>query len=165
MWENCLVGEELIRYKQERIRRHLEGILWDLSLLPTGEVYTDLMEMLIMTMFPDGRYIEFDHTLFYAYQKSVNHEFRTNPSPRVEAILEWLRKMLASAKRYDEIAFDKPGIYRYSAPWFDRLDTDSREWIGREGTRMCADMREYADDAKFVFLRGDERFEEIYEEL
>ncbi len=165
VWENCLAGEELIRYKQERIMGHLEGILYDLSLLPTGEKYTDLIESLITTMFPDGRYILFDFNLFCAYQAGVSHELRTNPSPREERILEWLRKMLASAKRCDEMEREKPGIYRYSAPWFDRLDTDSREWLGREGKCWRQRMKEYLEEEKFDFLRGDERFAEIYGEL
>ncbi len=165
VWENCLSGEELIRFKQERLKSNFEGVLWDLSLLPTGEVYTDLIETLIQTMIPDGNFIEFNHSLFYAYQKSVNHEIRTQKSPNIATIFKWLEKMYEAAKQYDAVAFDKQGIYRYGSPWFNRIETDTHEWLGSEGTRMCDDMKQYLEDPKFDFLRSDMRFSNLCNQL
>ncbi len=163
--ENCLYGEELILFKQKRLQSKFEGVLWELSLLPTGEVYTDLIEKLILTMFPDGNYIEFNHSLFCAYQNSVNYEIRTQKSPNIDTIIQLLEKMHKAAKQYDAVAFENPGIYRYTAPVFNRVETNTHEWFGREGTRMCEDMREYLKDTKFDFLRNNEHFTEIYGKL
>ncbi len=163
--ENCLSGEELIRFKQERLKSDFEGVLWELSLLPTGEIYTDLIETLIQTMFPDGNYIEFNHSLFYAYQRRVNHEIRTKESPDIDMIFKWLDKMFESAKQYDMVAYDKPGVYKYNSPWFNRIKTDTREWLGSEGSRMCDDMKQYLEDSKFDFVRSDMRFSQLYNSL
>ncbi len=165
VWENCLFGEELIHFKQERIKSNLEGILWELSLLPTGEVYTDLIETLIQTMIPDGNYIEFHHSLFYAYERSVNHELRTQKSPNTDIVFKWLEKMLEAARQYDMILFDNPGVYRYTSPWFDRIEENSCDWFGSEGTRMCEVMKQYLEESKFDFLRSDMRFSNLCDRL
>ncbi len=163
--ENCLYGEELICYQQKRLQSKFEEVLLGLSELPTAEVYTDLIEKLIETMIPDGNYIEFNYSLFHTYEKSVNHEIQTQKSPDVEMIFKWLEKMYESAKQIDVVAFDKPGIYKYTTSVFNRIETDTREWPGSEGTRMCEDMKQYLEDLKFDFVRSDVRFSKLYNNL
>ncbi len=163
--ENCLSGEELICYKQKRLQSKFEEVLLGLSELPTGEVYTDVIEKLMETIIPDGNYIVFHYHLFHAYEKSVNHEIQTQSSPDIDMIFKWLKKMYESAKQIDAVAFDKPGIYRYTASVFNRIETDTREWPGSEGTRMCEDMKQYLEDSKFDFLRSDIRFLQLFSSL
>ena len=56
--ENVLEGDELLRYKQNRLNNNFQGILWELSLMPNGN-YSDLIQRLVQVMIPDGNYLEF----------------------------------------------------------------------------------------------------------
>lgn len=154
--ENILEGDELILFKQKRIMRHLEGVLWDLSLMPT--VYTDIMRDIVHVMMPDGNYIEFNHSLYYAVRKQINHMLKHEPNTSVAKICGLLAEMKSYAKAYDEIVFKKPGIYKYTAPWFDHIEEDTREWLGNEGEPMTQDFYRYLEDAKFDYLRKHEKF-------
>ena len=154
--ENVLEGDELILFKQKRIMSHIEGVLWDLSLMPT--VYTDIMRDIVHLMFPDGNYIEFNHKLYYAVRKQINHMLKHEPNTSVEKICGLLAEMKSYAKAYDDIVFSKPGVYKYSAPWFDHIEEDTREWLGNEGETMTQDFYKYLDEAQFDDLRNSKFF-------
>lgn len=126
--ENILDGDEWILFKQKRIKGHLEGILWDLSLMP--DVYTDLIRDLVHVMFPDGNYIEFHHNLYYAVRKQINRMLKQDADVSAETVISLLTEMKSYAEAYDALVFSKPGIYRYTAPWFDHIEEDTREWLG-----------------------------------
>ena len=135
VWENVLDGDELIQFKQEKIMGNVEGILWGLSLMPT--VYTDLIRDIVNVMFPDGNYMEFNHTLYYAVRKKINRILKLEQNASADQICALLTEMKSYAKAYDEIVFLNPGVYKYTAPWFDHIEKDTRDWIGSEGeTRM-----------------------------
>jgi len=154
--ENILEGDELILFKQKRIMSHIEGVLWDLSLMPT--VYTDIMRDIVHLMFPDGNYSEFNHTLYYAVRKQINHILKYDPNASEEKICELLTEMKSYAKTYDDIVFSKPGVYKYSAPWFDHIEEDTREWLGNEGEPMTQDFYKYLEEAQFDSMRNSESF-------
>ncbi len=145
--ENILEGDELILFKQKRIMRHIAEILWDLSLMPT--VYTDLMREIVRVMCPDGNYIEFNHYLYYAIRRKINHILKYEPNTPAEQICDLLTEMKLYAKAYDEIVFAKPGVYKYTAPWFDHIEEDTREWMGNEGVPMTQEFYEYLEEAQF----------------
>ena len=155
--ENILEGDELIQFKQKRIMSHVEGILWDLSLMST--VYTDLARDVVNLMFPDGNYIEFNHSLYYAVKKQINHMLKQEPNVSADTIRDLLTEMKTYAKAYDEIVFAKPGIYKYTAPWFDHIEEDTREWLGNEGTPMLQDFKEYLDKPQFDNIRNYDFFD------
>ena len=155
--ENILEGDELILFKQRRIKSHIEGVLWDLSLMPT--VCTDIMRDIVSVMFPDGNYIEFNHCLYYALKKKINHVLKHEQNVSADTIRDLLTEMKSYAKAYDEIAFSKPGVYKYTAPWFDHIEEDTREWFGNEGTPMMRDFREYLDEPQFDNMRNHSFFE------
>lgn len=150
--ENILEGDELILFKQQRIKSHMEGVLWELSLMPA--VYTDLMQDIVHVMIPDGNYIEFNHPLYYAMRKKINHIIKYNPSVSAEQICDLLKEMKSYAKAYDEIIFSKPGVYKYTSPWFDHIEEDTREWIGNEGVPMIQDFYDYLNETQFDNLRN-----------
>ena len=157
--ENILEGDELIRFKQKRIKSHVEGIVWGLSLMPT--IYTGLIRDIVNTMIPDGNYIEFNHSLYYAVRKEVNRTLKQDPNASAETVCGLLTEMKAYAKAYDEIVFSNPGIYKYTAPWFDHIEEDTREWLGNEGTPMAQDFFEYLEDAQFDGIRGEDLFRSL----
>ncbi len=155
--ENILEGDELIRFKQKRIMSHVERILWDLSLMST--VYTDLARDVVNLMFPDGNYIEFNHSLYYAVKKQINYMLKHEPNVSADTIRDLLTEMKSYAKAYDEIVFAKPGVYKYTSPWFDHIEEDTREWLGNEGTPMLQDFRDYLDDSQFDNIRNCDFFD------
>ena len=61
--------------------------------------------------------------------------------------------MKAYAEAYDKIVFKKPGTYKYTAPWFDRIEEDTREWIGNEGTPMAEEYIKYLKNPKSDNIR------------
>lgn len=154
---NILDGDELILFRQKRIHRYLEYILWELSLMPT--VYTDLMRDIVNAMVPDSNYIEFYNTLYYADKRKINHILKYDPNVSAEHILDLLTEMQSYAKAYDAIVFSKPGVYRYTAPWFDHIEEDTREWFGSEGVPMTKDLQEYLEDPQFNKIRNQASFE------
>ena len=156
VWENVLDGDERLLFKQKRIKSHIEGVLWDLSLMPT--VYTDLMRDIIHVMLPDGNYMEFNHSLYYAIRKKINHVLKHEPDAPTSKIHDLLLEMKSYAKAYDEIAFTNPGVYKYTVPWFDHIEEDTREWIGSEGKTLMQDFHEYLDDPQFDPMRTHEFF-------
>jgi len=157
--ENILEGDELVQFKQKRIMNHVEGILWDLSLMPTD--YTDLARDVVNLMFPDGNYIEFNHSLYYAVKKQINHMLKQEPNASVDKIRDLLTEMKTYAKAYDKIVFAKPGGYKYTAPWFDHIEADTREWLGNEGTPMLQDFKEYLNESQFDNIRNHDFFDSL----
>ena len=154
--ENILEGDELLLFRQKRIKDHMEGILWDLSLMPT--VYTDLVRDIVKVMIPDGNYIGFNENMYYAVRKQINNSLKCEPNSSKAGIYNMLKEMKAYAKAYDEIVFSKPGVYKYTAPWFDHIKEDTRGWIGNEGESLMQNFCKYLERAQFDFLRDDEEF-------
>ena len=156
--ENVLEGDELLRYKQNRLNGKFEGILWELSLMPNGN-FTDLIHKLIQVMISDGNYLEYSHHLYYSNRSAVNHAIKTGGD--IETILTLLEEMKSYSRDYDKILFDAPGIYKYTVPHLCMVEKDTREWIGNQGTRMSDEFKEYLNQEEFIFLHSNERFQRL----
>ncbi len=161
--ENILEGDELIRFKQKRIKSHIDGVLWDLALMP--EIYTDLIRKIVNLMFPNGNYIEFNHCLYYAVRKEINHILKQGTDAPAEQICNLLTEMKTYAKAYDDIVFSKPGVYKYDAPWFDHIEEDTRQWVGSEGEPMTQAFYKYLGEARFDILRTSEFFSSLQKQI
>lgn len=157
--ENVLEGDELIRFKQQRIMSNLEGVLWDLSLLP--EVHTETICDILAVMFPDENCIRFNLNLYETVKRKINRILRNNPESDIEAIRDLLEELKGHAKEYDRVAFLKPGVYRYTAPWFDHVEEDTREWNGSKGTTLMQDFKEYLLSPQFDGVRDCGFFETL----
>ncbi|MBQ8431934.1 MAG: helix-turn-helix transcriptional regulator [Clostridia bacterium] len=155
--ENILEGDELIRFRQKRIMSHIEGMLWDLSLMPT--VYTDIMRDMVKLMFPDENYIVFNHSLYYAVKRQINHILKQAFDASAEQIFNLLEEMKSYAKAYDEIVFSNPGVYKYTSPWFDHIEEDTREWLGNEGEPMTQDFYKFLKETQFDSIRKYDFFD------
>ena len=159
VWENVLDGDELTQFKQEKIMGNIQGVLHILSLMPA--IYTDLMRDIVTLMFPDGNYIKFNHELYFAVRRQINHilKYETNISP--VKICNLLNEMKSYAKAYDEVVFSNPGVYKYTAPWFDHIEEDTRAWLGNEGEPMTQDFYKYLEEAQFDSLRNHDFFDNL----
>lgn len=154
--QNVLKGDELIEFKQKRMKDNVGGILWELTLMQP--LHFDLMRNIVNLMVPDGNRLLFNHYLYYALQMEINGTVKgkTNASP--EQICDLLRELKSYAMEYDEVVFSKPGIYKYTAPWFDHIKEDTREWLGNEGTTLMQDFYKYLDNWQFDSLREQDWF-------
>lgn len=157
--ENLLTGEELIRFRQERIWRNMDSIIWDLFMLSDSR-FPDTVEKLIRVMIPDGNLIEMNYRLFFAKQTAVRQTMRKNDYD-TELVIRLLREMSTIAKEYDRIAYDNPGVYKYTSPVFDRLEADTRERLSQVDTRLTKALREFLSEPLFDALRGRDDFKDI----
>ncbi len=148
--ENCLSEEELIVFRQNRIMSHLEGILGDLSFLVPHNTFNDIGKAVLCALIPDGNYLEFNHTLYYAVQQKISEKMKEDKPDGTE-ILHLLHEMKSYAAEYDRIVFEKPGIYRYTSPVFNQIETDTRDWLGNEGQRMSENFEEFLKALKQLF--------------
>lgn len=147
--ENVLEGEELVEFKQKRILDNIHGALRGLSLLP--EESTDAMRALVQAMFPDGDYMCHYLTMYYAVQRQINH--RVKLGVLEETIPALLAEMKGYAEKYTEILHKKPGVYRYTTPWFDHIEEDTRDWIGCEAETLLQDFAKYLEHPYFEKMR------------
>ena len=155
--KNILEGDELLLFKQKSIMKHFSCILWELSLMPA--VYTDVMRKIVSVMLPNGNYIIFNDYLYYAVKKEINHILKQEPNSKDEKIMELLKEMKMYAEAYDKVAHLKQGVYKYTAPWFDRIAEDTCEWFGSEGIPMMQDFREYLEEPQFDYIRNYDFFD------
>lgn len=160
VWEYCLAGEELIKYKQERLESKFENVIWDLSLMPHTN-FTDTIDALVKVMIPDGNYLGFHHFLFYAKQNRVDVEMRKVADIDFNIVMKLLREMSIHAVEYDKIVTIDKGVYKYTTSVFDRIEKDTREWLGCEGSTVTEDYYKYLADAKFDRIRGREDFQTL----
>ncbi|MBO4769312.1 MAG: helix-turn-helix transcriptional regulator [Clostridia bacterium] len=156
--ENVLEGNELLKYKQEQLNSHFHSLIWILSLMPDNE-YTELIKKLIDTMIPDGNYLEYNHSLYYASRRSVNRLLRENGDK--EEILGFLVEMKRYAQEYDSIVFDKPDVSLYTVSHLRLIEEDTREWLGNQGERLTGEFTKYLQNHSFDFLRGENEFAEL----
>ena len=154
--ENILEGDELLLFRQKRIKGHIEDILRDLSLMPT--VYAALMQDIINVMIRDENYIAFNDSLHCSIKRQINHTLKYKPNVSKDRICNLLKEMKSYAKAYDEIVFSKPGVYKYTALCFDHIEEDTRKWIGNEGEPMMQDFYKYLERAQFDNMRNDDSF-------
>ncbi len=157
--ENILDGDELILFRQKRIMSHVEGILWELSLMP--DIFTDVMRKIVGVMFPDGNLLEFNLNLYFAVKREINRLLEQNPAADVQTVLNLLSEMKRYAQAYDSAVFSKPGIYRYTAPWFDRIEDDTREWLGNEGSTVMKDLSDFMNQPQFNAFRDCDIFQTL----
>lgn len=156
---NILDGDELVLFRQKRIMGHVEGILWDLSLMP--DIFTDAMRSIVGVMFPEGNRIRFNLDLYYAVKKEINRILDRNPDSDAQTVIALLNEMKGYAREYDNAVFEKPGIYRYTAPWFNLIEEDTREFLGNEGSTVMRDLRDFMNEPQFNAFRDSEAFQAV----
>ena len=157
---NILEGDELILFRQKRLKNHIECALWELSLM-SGADYTDLMRDIVYVMIPDGNLLVFNYSLYFAVRRKIDHILKYAPDTSPEQICDLLTEMQSYANAYDEIVFAKPGIYKYTTPWFDHIEEDTlfRELRGclagevvgtrQESTWICFPNRQCSRVTRF----------------
>lgn len=61
------------------------------------------------------------------------------------------------------MVYKKTDVYKYTEPWFDRIEEDSREWSESESEPMTQEFYKYLEREQFDFLRHDAAFLQLKE--
>lgn len=157
VWENCIDGDELIKYKQQKVMDIFGRLLTELSLIWPADSH-DKIEILVKIMFEDGRYLEFNFYLYQNSQRHINRIMQSGNNQDNDRVMKLLEQMRVYAYDYDSIAHVKQGVYRYTSELFDRLETNTAEWFGSKDTGLTEDYIKYLSDPKFDILRDREDF-------
>ncbi len=153
VWQYTLRGEELVAYKQKRVQTLFQSLLSELSLLE-GWRHNRLIVELIHTMIPDGNTLHFAFFLYQATERQARTLAKQKGPTQDDAIIALLHEARQYAADYDRIAHDAQGVYRYTAPVFDRIETDTAAWIGADAPGLGADFAEMIADPLFDGVRS-----------
>lgn len=156
----CLEGDEKIAHRQRKIKRAFENFISLLSFYDPYEV--QLMGELIKTVIPDGNYLD-DLYCMYCYEmgraKKAVEENRSDDA--VQSLVN--AKTYAVAK--DRIEYDEPGEYRYTAPLFDKIVTDTRTHLHTNDRPVLPAFIKILQEADIYSpLRDREDFKALFEE-
>jgi len=144
----CLVGEEKMRHHQRRLDHAMLELLNLLgNTTPQG---CAAQESILKTLIPDGNYLYYHWFLRDIRRRQA--VFAVEAGKYAQAI-ELLRDAFAHAAAYDKI--DRtPGVYRYTGPYFDRLEFDSVN-LCRTGTESLTEELKKALDSQCFEPLGD----------
>lgn len=157
----CLEGEEQIRHKQKYLEEHFDELVRMLIWNNIGDNRDTCTaaESIIMAMIPDENYCEHHHSM--SQIKFRKAEIAASEG-NIEAAVELLKEAIYHAKEYDLIDSIAPGEYRYTAPLFDHLTIDSREWCHSEGTFVDG-IKEMSKRNVFDSIRDRKDFKALFE--
>lgn len=149
---DCLSGEELISHKQKMLDAALNTLI-DLTA-------DNAAEAILRIMFPDENYLVYHMNLFSIKIRQARDCVERGV---YDEAVKLLKQALFHACEYDKIDRDKPGKYRYTAPLFDHVEYDTREWF-RTGTESQVEgFYEELTKQWFNPLREREDFKKLVE--
>jgi len=158
---NCLEGEDQIRHKQKYLERHfgelVRMLIWN-NVGDGKDTYT-AAESIIKAMIPDGNYCEYHHDM--SHIKFFEAKIAASEG-NAELAISYLKEAVYYAKEYDKIDITAPGRYKYTAPLFDRIIIDSREWCHVDGT-LFEGFKNLISGSEFDFIRDREDFLALFE--
>lgn len=145
--------EKLIQYKQKRVQTLFGELLSELSLLENWR-HNPLIVELIHTMIPDGNTLHFSFFLYQATERRARVMAKQNAPAQNDPVIALLNEARQYAADHDRIAHDAQGVYRYTTPVFDRIETATREWIGDDAPGLGADFAACIAEPIFDRLRS-----------
>ena len=158
----CLDGEEQITHKQHCLEGYLQELMdklmWDCV---AEERYTcQAAEGVLKAMIPDGNYFSYHFEMSYIQFRKA--ELAIKADEENDAI-KCLQKSVYHAKEYDLVSRVAPREYTFSAPLFDRLTYDSREWCHTGTTTLLEDIQEMCKRKSFDPIRSRKDFQALME--
>ncbi|MBQ8398458.1 MAG: helix-turn-helix transcriptional regulator [Clostridia bacterium] len=123
----CLDGDEQKQYKQESlnkiVRELVDTLIWGDNW--NNEDAHTAAHMIITAVIPDGNYLEYHQDISRILLKKAESAIK---SGEFSSAIDLIKEALFHAKEYDIIDTVCPGEYQYTAPLFDHLKIDSRQW-------------------------------------
>jgi len=161
---SCLDGDEQIYHKQKYLEKRfvalVNALLWgNISTIGDNKDNCTAAEGIIKAMIPDGNYCEYHHSMSHIkFRKAEISASEGN----AESAMVFLKEAVYHAREYDLIDSIALGEYRYTAPLFDHITIDSREWYHSGGT-LLGDIKEMSKRDVFDFIRDYEDFKALFE--
>jgi len=117
---------------------------------------------LINLFFPDGNYLDMQYIL---YHYEVSNSKKAVQNNKLKEALEHLAKAKYHAAEMDKIEYDFPGEYQYTAPLFDMLTFDSREWLHTNDGPALRQLEQTLNEKEFHALRNASEFQDLINSL
>ncbi len=155
--EYTLEGDELLRFKQKRLKLTFGKMIAYLSLMG-DDYYSDLICKLIQTMIPDGNYLLFHGDIFCKETKLLRKAMKEDDTDKAFSLLADMRY---HAKELDKIEYDAPGVYKYTVSHLRLTQEDTREWMGNQSERWIDRFKDILNEKDFDAFREDERFKAL----
>ena len=158
----CLDGEEQIIHKQHCLEGYLQELMdklmWDCV---SDEEYTcHAAEGVLKAMIPDGNYFSYHFEMSYIQFRKAELAIKAGEET---SALKALERSLYHAKEYDRISRVAPREYTFTAPLFNKLTYDSREWCHTGTAMLLEDIREMCKRKSFDPIRHREDFKALME--
>lgn len=158
----CLDGDEQIRHKQKLLNWYLGTILQSLLWYQNCDhrYASAAVKGILEAMIPDGNYcshyFEMSHANFRLAEVAVN-------DGEYDEAIELLRESVRCAKEYDTMDSVNLGEYSYTAPLFDKLTEDSREWCHTGKGTLFDDIKNVSTWQVFDVIRDRDDFKALFE--
>lgn len=159
----CLSGDERIRAKQRRVEKMLFDFVRALLWGQLGEGFTcpeadTAAEAVIKAMIPDGNYCHYHYDMAHINVRKAEKAAKRGDG---DTAVQLLQKAMHHAAEYDIIDTVSPGEYTFTAPLFNKLTIDSREFAHTATGTLADDIREMCKRASFDHIRSREDFKAL----
>ena len=152
-----LTGEELAAHKQKCLEYTFNDLFSGLNCLPVMKDprAADAAVTIIYAMLPDGPYLWYDYTLATARLCQAKRAVREG---KYDEAVELLGKMKEHCAAYDETHWIHPGVYRFSGPFLNLVEVDTRECAHTNDFPLLDGLADDLADPVFDPLREREDF-------
>ena len=154
---HCLSGDDRKRHCQKMLMNSLYSLLSHLDNYETLESQK-VEETLIKLLIPDENYIDFHGILYTCLKRQAYYLTQKKFYDEAVNIME---RVLYHAVEYDKIYAENAKIYKYTAPLFDMIESDTAQ-IMRTGTvTLTQSFYEWLENNYFDPLRDREDFKKV----
>ena len=156
----CLEGDEQIRHKQHYLEGELVTLINTLLWYGFPRKYACFAaEEILKAMIPDGNYCSYHYEMAHIQFWKAEIEARTGHPNEAIGLL---KKSLYHAKEYDLIDSISPGEYAFTAPLFNKLTIDSKEWYHTGSDTLGDSIKEMCTRKSFDAIRSREDFQTLF---
>ena len=154
-----LTDEELTAFRERQLENHFMALIDALiDGLSRYESAADTAEKILLAMIPDGNFIWYHYHLYRIKLKQAKRAVQLEDYDSAAALLE---DMVRHMEAYDECHFTHPGKYRFSAPFFEHLEVDTREVCHTGDDVLMHGLKEILAAPVFNPLREREDFKAL----
>jgi len=159
----CLEGDEQTKHKQHYLEGCLGVLIRELLWggLAKNEYTCVAAEEIIKAMIPDENYCSYHYEMAHIQFRKAEIETKNG---NLNAAMQLLKKAVYNAKEYDLLDSIVPGEYTFTAPLFNKLTIDSREWCHTGSATLVDDIKEMCARKSFDAIRNHKDYTELFTE-
>ncbi|MCH5273200.1 MAG: helix-turn-helix transcriptional regulator [Lachnospiraceae bacterium] len=153
---SCLRGEEKIVHSQRMLDTAMLNLL---NLLGNdSDLACDAQEQILKVLIPDQNYLYYHCFLSELYRKRALFRVRDGNSG---VAVQMLKKAVYHADEYDKI-FSHSGMYRFTSPFFDRVEYNTEDICKSGSTTQAEDLFETLKNSAFDPIRERGNFKDLF---